>query len=178
VNLSELLVQVLAFVALAYTAVGAGFHRTLEQATARLGLTKPNIQTFPVAVGFMLLAFLVNGLASVLTREFQPDAYDRIEQVTNEMTADVQNVFGAAILGLSAGIGEELLMRGALQPRFGILLTSLLFALLHVQYGLALVLIGLFLTGALLGIERRYFGTTTAILTHAMFNMLVVLAQS
>lgn len=178
VSEAELVVQVLAFIALAYAAVGTGFFRSVREATARLGIRPPNIQTFPIAVGFMFLAFLINGVASVLTREFQPETYERIEQVASDMTANVQNIPGALLLGLSAGIGEEILLRGALQPRFGILLTSLLFALLHVQYGLALVLVGLFLTGVLLGLERRYFGTTAAILTHALFNTIVVLGQA
>ena len=43
---------------------------------------------------------------------------------------------GILTLGLAAGIGEETLFRGALQPRFGLLITSLLFALLHSQYGI------------------------------------------
>jgi len=38
------------------------------------------------------------------------------------------------LLGLSAGIGEEITLRGALQPKLGLALTSLLFAALHVQY--------------------------------------------
>ena len=94
------------------------------------------------------------------------------------MTADVQNPLGALILGLSAGIGEELLLRGALQPRFGIFITSLLFALLHTQYGLTFVLVGLFLIGAMLGKMRVRYGTAAPIITHAVFNLIVVLAQS
>lgn len=178
VNLADLIVQVLFFFGLAYVVVGAGFHRTIREATARLGITWPTPQTIAIAVGFTFLGFIINGTAGVLTEVFQPDVADEIDRVTEELTADVQNPLGAVVLGLSAGIGEEILMRGAVQPRFGILLTSILFALLHVQYGLAFVLVGLFLTGVMLGVERRYFGTTTAIMTHALFNTIVVLIQA
>ncbi|MGH2533893.1 MAG: lysostaphin resistance A-like protein [Thermomicrobiales bacterium] len=178
VGLADLVVQVLFFFGLAYVTVGIGFHRNIREATVRLGIGWPTLRTIGIAVGFTFLAFLINGVAGILTEVFQPDVADQIEQVTEDLTADVQNPLGAAVLGLSAGIGEEILLRGAVQPRFGILLTSALFALLHVQYGLAFVLVGLFFTGVMLGLERKYFGTTAAIITHALFNTIVVLAQS
>ena len=99
-------------------------------------------------------------------------------KITEDMTADVQNPVGAMTLGLSAGIGEELLLRGAIQPRFGLVLTSFFFALLHTQYGLTFVLGGLFAIGMLLGILRNRYGTMAPIIAHAVFNTLVVLAQS
>jgi membrane protease YdiL (CAAX protease family) len=178
VNLADLLIQVLFFFGLAYAVVGAGFHRNLREATVRLGVGWPTLRTIGIAIGCTFLAFFINGIAGILTDVFQPDVSEQIEQVTEDLTANVQNPLGAIALGLSAGIGEEILLRGAVQPRFGILLTSAFFALLHVQYGLAFVLVGLFLTGVMLGLERRYFGTTTAVMTHALFNTIVVLAQS
>jgi membrane protease YdiL (CAAX protease family) len=93
------------------------------------------------------------------------------------MTADVQYPLGAVILGACAGIGEEALFRGAIQPRYGIVLTSLAFALVHSQYGLSFVILGLFLVGVTLGIERKYFGTPAAMMTHAIFNVIAVLVQ-
>ncbi|MGH2559755.1 MAG: lysostaphin resistance A-like protein [Thermomicrobiales bacterium] len=178
VGLADLVIQVLFFFGLAYATVGVGFHRSVKDATKRLGIEWPTLRTISIAVGFTFLAFLINGIAGILTEVVQPDVAEKIDQVTEDLTADVQNPLGAVVLGLSAGIGEEILLRGAVQPRFGILLTSTFFALLHVQYGLAFVLVGLFLTGVMLGVERRYFGTTTAIMTHALFNTIVVLAQS
>src|SRR2546425_13102461 len=35
---------------------------------------------------------------------------------------------GAALVSLAAGVGEEILFRGALQPRLGVVLTAALFA--------------------------------------------------
>jgi membrane protease YdiL (CAAX protease family) len=179
VDLTQLLFQVAFFVALAFILVGAGVYRTLREAIGRLGLDR---KITPRIVGIALLAVIValiiSSLASLATREFQPDTFDQLQQVTKDMTADVQNPLGALILGLSAGIGEELLLRGALQPRFGIVMTSLFFALLHTQYGLTFVLVGLFLIGAMLGKMRVRYGTAAPIITHAVFNVIVVLAQS
>jgi len=81
---------------------------------------------------------------------------------------------GAIALGLFSGIGEEILYRGALQPAFGIVVTSLVFALHHSQYvnpGLLVI----FVIGLLLGLVRKYFGTTSAILVHALYNTVLLL---
>jgi membrane protease YdiL (CAAX protease family) len=120
----------------------------------------------------------VSVTASLVTEWLQPDLVEELEDVTQDMTANIQNPVGAAALGLSAGVGEELLLRGAIQPRLGLVLTSLLFALLHTQYGLTFVLVGLFVVGMILGILRNRYGTMAAIIAHALFNTLVVLAQS
>ena len=95
------------------------------------------------------------------------------------MTVEFQNPLGALILGASAGIGEEAIFRGALQPRYGIVIPSLLFMVLHgPQYGLNVLLLSLFAVSIILGLERKYVNTTAAMITHALFNALQVLALS
>jgi uncharacterized protein len=178
VSIAELVVQVMLLVMLSYISVGFGLRRNFRQATARLGVTRPTFKTVGIGLAGVIVALVFSAAAGVATEVFQPDVSTEIEEGVDDLTADVQNPAGALALGLSAGIGEELLMRGAIQPRFGIPLTSLLFALLHVQYGLSFVLIGLFLIGAMLGVIRDRYGTTAAIITHAAFNTLVVLAQT
>lgn len=178
VSVAYLLVQVLAEVGLALAAIGWWFRRTIQQAICRLGLVRPTGRTVAIALGCTILAFILNGFASYLTEWFQPHVYDEVQKATRDISANVQNPIGAVILGLSAGIGEELLLRGAIQPRIGIVLTSVLFALLHTQYGFSLVVVGLFATGIMLGLERKYYGTTTAIITHVLFDTIVVLAQT
>ena len=77
------------------------------------------------------------------------------------------------LLSLSAGIGEEITLRGALQPKLGIALTSLLFATLHVQYswyGMLSILV----FGLILGVIRKHGSTTAAILVHTVYNSLAV----
>jgi hypothetical protein len=178
VGVDDLIVQVLAEVALAFAAVGWWFHRNARAAGDRLGLHWPSVRGWLAALGFVVLGFVINGVAGVLTQWLQPEFYADIERVTDDITSGVQNPGGALLLGLSAGIGEELLLRGALQPRFGIVLTSIFFALIHMQYGFSIVMVGLFATGVLLGLERKYFGTVAAMATHAIFNTLVVLGQA
>ena len=75
---------------------------------------------------------------------------------------------GALVLGIAAGAGEEALFRGALQPRYGIVLTSIVFALLHApQYGLNMAVLGLFGVSVVLGVARNRYGTTTAMIAHS-----------
>ena len=177
VSLAELALTAIFELSLAYLAVGWLVRRDLRSSTDRLGIRWPGWKTWLIAVGFLLLAYVGSAVGSVLTEIYQPDLADQITGVTDELTTDVQNPVGAVILGASAGIGEEALFRGAIQPRIGIVLTSVLFALVHSQYGLSYVIIGLFLVGVVLGIERKYFGTTAAMITHAMFNVIAVLLQ-
>lgn len=177
VSVAYLVVQTLAEVGLAYVAVGWLIRRNAAEASCRLGLVRPTGRLIAIAIGLTVLVFIANGTAGYLTEVFQPHVSKQISDVTKTITGDLSNPIGAAILGISAGVGEELLLRGAIQPRYGIILTSILFALLHTQYGFSIVVVGLFATGVLLGLERKYWGTTAAIITHALFDTIVVLAQ-
>jgi len=178
VALADLISQFSAFTVLAYVLVGVGLWRNLPEATNRLGLTWPAKRQAVVGVAGFLVGMLVMVVAGVLTQIFQPDFNEEINQATQGITDSVSNPVGAVFFGLGAGISEELLLRGAIQPRFGLILTSMLFALLHNQYGISFVLAGVFSMGMVLGLERKYFGTTAAIITHAIFNTIAVLAGS
>ncbi len=178
-NPTDLLVQALFLTVLAYVLVGVGFIRTFRQATERLGLGVPRPRVVFIALGAVLVGLVLSAVGGALTAQFQPDLYDQVANVTTELTAEVQNPIGALLLGITAGVGEELLFRGAIQPRFGLLLTSLTFAFLHApQYGFSFVILGLFGVGLVLGIERMRYGTVPAIITHAVFNTLAVLAET
>jgi membrane protease YdiL (CAAX protease family) len=174
---AALIAQGLFLIALAYIVVGFGNYRNARQATERLGVRRISVVGIVVAVSSVIAMLFLNGTAGLLMQEFQPELIDDLEDVTNEMTADVQSVPGAVAVGLSAGIGEELLMRGALQPRFGIVITSLFFTALHTQYGLTFVLLGLFGMSLILGWLRNRYGTIAPIIAHAIYNMIAVLIQ-
>jgi membrane protease YdiL (CAAX protease family) len=176
VALIDLISQFSAFTVLAYVLVGVGIWRSFPEATHRLGLSWPTRRQVLVGVGGFLVGMVVMVVAGVLTTVFQPDFNEEINQATQGITDSVSNPIGAIFFGLGAGISEELLLRGALQPRYGLLLSSVLFALLHNQYGISFVLAGVFTMGLILGLERKYFGTTAAIITHAIFNTIAVLA--
>jgi uncharacterized protein len=177
INLSDLLLQIIAFVGLAFILAGILVYRSLPEVIERLDLKRISLPAVGAALGAVVIAFLIQIVASVLTERFQPEVMDDLERVTKDMTANVRSPFGALALGLGAGVSEEILLRGAIQPRFGIVITSVLFALLHVQYGLTFTLAALFLTGVLFGLLKNRYGTWAAIIAHAVFNTLVVFAQ-
>lgn len=178
VAIADLASQFAAFTVLAYVLVGASIWRTFREANNRLGLSWPTRRQVGVGVGGVFAGLFVMVIAGVLTTVFQPGFNQEIEQATEGITESVSNPIGAVFFGLGAGISEELLLRGAIQPRFGLILTSVLFALLHNQYGISFILLGVFLMGVVLGLERKYFGTTAAIITHAIFNTIAVLAAT
>ncbi len=174
----DLVLQAVFEAALALAAVGWPVARSLTAAARRLGLVRPTWRTPVAAVGFLAAAFVLYGVVGIVAQVLQPEIFDDLNRVTNDLTAGVQNPWGAALLGMSAGIGEEAIFRGALQPRFGIALTSVAFALLHApQYGFSIIILGLFAVSVVLGLERQRYGTVASMITHALYNFVAVLAQ-
>jgi len=79
-----------------------------------------------------------------------------------------------ALVALLAGLGEELLFRGALQPVMGLLLASGLFAVAHFITPTYAVLTGLM--GLYLGWLANVAGTLWApIVTHALYDFVAFL---
>lgn len=177
VGVVDLWLQTALFFGLALAAVGWPTVRRTPEALARLGLRVPTLTTIGVAIGFLVVTLVTYSVIAGVAAAVQPEIFDDLESVTDEMTSEVQSPIGAALIGISAGIGEEALFRGALQPRFGIPLTSLAFALVHApQYGLSLIILALFAVAVLLGIERQRYGTVAAMATHALYNFIAVMA--
>jgi membrane protease YdiL (CAAX protease family) len=83
---------------------------------------------------------------------------------------------GIAALALAPGICEEIMFRGALQPRLGIIATALLFTCIHTQYGLSLDALSVFVIAVGLGLIRKFTNTTTSVITHTTYNFIVGLA--
>jgi membrane protease YdiL (CAAX protease family) len=177
VGIPDLVLQGVWWVVVSYAAVGFWYVRSLPEATARLGITGPTWRVIGAGVGFLALTYLAATVIGLIAQVVQPDATTDVDQIVEQMTANVQNPVGALVLGLSAGIGEEAIFRGALQPRYGIVLTSLAFAALHTgQYGINFSTVGIFAISILFGIERQRFGTTAAMITHSLFDIVQVLA--
>jgi membrane protease YdiL (CAAX protease family) len=179
VGVAEIVIQNVALLLLAYVAVGVRIWRSWPEATERLGIVRPDLRTIGIALAATLVALLVAAAFGLLAQQLDPTLGGSLDEVVSQMTEQFQNPLGALILGASAGIGEEAVFRGALQPRYGIVIPSLLFMVLHgPQYGLNVLLLSLFAVSIILGLERKYVNTTAAMITHALFNALQVLALS
>ncbi len=178
VSLTTLWEQGIIFVFMAILGVGFGLRRGWTETRERLGiggLSIPQLLLLPVVVIGLVL---IQGGIGYLWQLTDPASLARINELSGMLfSASTMTVTGAFTIGLSAGIGEELLMRGAVQPRFGILFTTLLFTVLHTQYEFSIATLIVLALGFVLGLVRHYFNTTACILIHAGYNTLIVLAS-
>lgn len=175
--MSLLWVQDLALAVMALVGVGWPSRRDWRSAMARLGLVWPTRRQVMLGLGLGLgmVAVLFPGLYVLekMGLGMNPD----IERLTEEMLGPLlTSLPGVLTLGLAAALGEELVYRGALQPRFGLVVTAALFALTHNQYGLSVATLVVFVLGLVLGWTRQRANTTTAMILHATYNIAIGLA--
>ena len=159
-------------IVLALGAVGFLVRRDLRATLRRLGL-RPLAPRHILLVGLGVAAlFAINAGMDALERVAFPALYARDQSVNRAIAGGLSGA-QALLLGLSAGVGEEITVRGALQPRFGLLPSALLFAALHVQYSWFGILL-VFALGVTLGVIRARTSTTAAIAVHAVYDALAV----
>ncbi|HSH83512.1 MAG TPA: CPBP family intramembrane glutamic endopeptidase, partial [Herpetosiphonaceae bacterium] len=158
-------------------AVGFPVVRTLGQTLQRLGLVRP---TGRQVIGALVLAVLMVGGATLLdagiSRVWQALGWPRTDTAAFErLLGAAISPLGAVVIGVTAGVGEEMVVRGALQPRLGILLSNLFFASLHAfQYGFDGVL-SVFVIGLILGVVRARSNTTTSSIVHGVYDFILVM---
>jgi membrane protease YdiL (CAAX protease family) len=117
--------------------------------------------------------FFVFGQAMIaLSHTLTPEVAKQVDSTTQRLFAPLDNPWGIAALALAPGICEEILFRGAIQPRLGILATALLFASVHTQYALSLDTLAVFVIAIGLGLIRKFTNTTTSSLCHISYNLL------
>ena len=169
----------LAFSALSYLGLallGVGWHtrRPLTESIKRLGLAVPTRRDWLASLALAIALFVLAqaGVAiwakSVSTVEFEMQSLPARQLFEAYVAVLPAGVF----LALASAIGEEILVRGALQPVFGIGVSSLFFVLLHTQYLFAPAALILFLVSLGFGWLRRRQGTSAAIICHAVYNLL------
>lgn len=83
------------------------------------------------------------------------------------------------VVSISAGVSEEILFRGAIQPIIGIWFTSILFIAVHGYIRLntwpkLLFTLFTFLLSMVLGWLFMWFGILSAIIAHAVYDILVL----
>src|SRR5439155_1200855 len=115
----------LGYVLLALASVGFLVRRDVRATLDRLGLKPLTLKdSAALVLGVAgLLAF--NYSADWFQRHALPELWKRDQDFNQALAGGLSGV-QAVLLGMSAGIGEEITMRGALQPRLGLALTALL----------------------------------------------------
>lgn len=163
----------------ALLAIGFPLTRNLGCALARLGLGSLQWRgiSIGILVGIGLAVFITVAEQWIVSLVAQTGLPMTEAELFEELASLPTSLFGAILLGLSAGISEELLVRGVLQPRLGIVLANLVFAMAHgLQYG-ADGLIVVFLLGLLFGVIRMRLGLAPAIMAHAVYDIVLVAAH-
>lgn len=169
----DVLAQNLVFVLAAFLGVGLLTRRDGRALDERLGLVRPTFSQLMVGVRWMILFVFLQAVIGAIWALLQPQQASQLSGLNEELLGNFDTVWEWFLLALAAGVGEELLFRGALQPIFAIVPTSIVFAVAHTQYGLSPATLTVFLLSLVLGMIRKRTNTTVAIFTHAGYNFIL-----
>lgn len=157
--------------------VGVGFlmRRDFRATLERLGLRWMTARQWGLVLLVILLFLAFDYTVLWVWQQLWPASHALVSDITTNLFSDLVGPLAALAVSLSAGIGEEVLFRGALQPRFGLVLTSLLFAVGHAHYGLSPAMVEVFIVSLVLGLVRLRTNTTTCLVVHAGYDFLDLL---
>ena len=126
----ESVVQYLAAGVLAFFSVGFGLRRTWPVTLQRLGLTAPTVVQVVISLGLGLaLALGQRALQSIL-----PLAPGQADRLTSLLAAQLGAPVAGVAVAFAMAVGLEILFRGALQPRLGLVLTTITYTALNTGY--------------------------------------------
>lgn len=155
--------------------VGIFITRDWKSAFKRLGWEKPSMAQVGIGLGLVGFSFAYDLVWSLYTHGLDQDLATKLSAYNSGTFLSSDN-FGIAVMmalatAIFAGVGEETLIRGALQPVVGILPAALLHGVLHAQFAHApIFIIQVALWSVAMGLVRRCTNTTTTIIGHAGFN--------
>jgi membrane protease YdiL (CAAX protease family) len=156
-----------------WAVIGVGWlaRRSLSASLDRLAIRLPRGREVLAGLGGgflgVFVSMVVAGVASFWGYGVDPDVQSLNEALLGPI---FRSLPGILTIGFAAALGEETLFRGALQPLFGILITTVLFAITHNQYGLSISTVVVFFAGLIFALLRRRFNTSTAMIAHATYN--------
>jgi membrane protease YdiL (CAAX protease family) len=163
-----------------FIAAGWPMVRGFRAGLVRLGMVVPTwVQAgIGVALGVVLAAVVSFALDPAIQWLWQTMGWPTTDvEVFERLMSQLLTPVGAVIIGVTAGIGEEMMVRGLLQPRLGIVASNLVFTAAHApQYGTD-ALFSVFVLGLLLGLIRARTNTTTSAIVHGVYDFVVVMAM-
>jgi len=128
-------------------------------------------------VGGLILGCLLGWLAwGVINLAFLNETRDFFVQIIGPWRLNRMEII---LVSVCAGVGEEILFRGAIQPHLGIIWTSILFVVLHGYinpFNSAMTAYGIFVVMAicLLGWTAVQFGLVMAIVAHTVIDIILL----
>ena len=155
--------------------VGLWIRRDVKGTLERLGLVRPTARQvlIGIASGILLVGifWIFDDLLVAFFTTFGITVTD--ETLVNNLFIASYTPLAAVVASISAGLGEELAIRGVIQPRFGIILSALVFTSLHAyQYAWDGV-IGVLLIGLCFGVLRKNTNTSTSAISHGMYDLVL-----
>ena len=171
-SVPDMLATTLPLALMALIGVGFLMRRDLRTTLERLGLGWMTTRQWGLAILVILLFLAFDYAVLWIWQQLWPTSHALVGDITANLFGNLTSPLAALVVSLSAGLGEELLFRGALQPRLGLVLTSLLFAVGHAHYGLSPAMVEVFVVGLVLGLVRRRTNTTTCLVIHAGYDFL------
>jgi membrane protease YdiL (CAAX protease family) len=171
-TIAELVAGQLPFLVLALVGVGLFTRRGLPASLTRLGVVVPPWWHVALAVAAAGAFFAFSLGMDALSHALTPEIAGRVDSTTQHVFGQLTGPLGIAAVALVPGICEEVLFRGALQPRVGLLVTALLFTSVHTEYGLSLDTLAVFTIALGLGLVRKYTSTTGSASCHVAYNLL------
>lgn len=169
----EVAAQQLLFVVVALLGVGLVIRRNGRSLLQRLGLERMTGAQLRLGLRWIVILVALQWLVGVVWGLLDPAAAEQLGGINETLLADFDTWWEWLVLAIAAGVGEEILFRGALQPVFGLPATAVLFAIGHVQYGLTPITGLILVIGLALGLIRRSTNTTVAIFVHAGYNFVL-----
>lgn len=156
---------------------GYGVSRSFSEVLDRLGLRGFGLRTVGLGVGLgLVLVPVIWGVDAGLGALWQALGWPTTDAKAVELLfREFNNPMGAVAVAVSAGVGEELLVRGLLQPRMGLWLSNLFFASIHAPQYYWDALLSVFVTGLMLGWLRRRTNLWVCMLVHGVFDFVVVI---
>lgn len=162
------------YLALALLGVGWLTRRNFAAVLQRLELRLPNRRDWLEGLSLALALFLLSQAGIALWARSVPPHDFEMQTMAAHLIFEAFNgtLASSILLALASALGEEVLFRGALQPVFGIVTTSLFFALLHSQYLFTPAMLILFVLSLCFGWLRNRRGVSAVIICHAAYNLL------
>lgn len=176
VSLDQTAFMGLLWVVAALLGVGLGLRRSWAEVAQRLGLRRPTRED--INLGILTGAGLFLGsivMAAVWTALVPPEQLAEQTAASSQLANAINSLALVFVVSVSASIGEEIFFRGALQPVFGLVPTSLFFALSHAQYTLTPAALWIVVVSLVFGWLRQRTSTTSAIIAHFVYNFVPLL---
>ncbi len=171
VNYGDMVFEESLWVFAALLGVGFMLRRTPQQTLIRLGLRLPTRENIRAGIVTGLALYgLVIVMGIIWTLTVSPEQLQQQTAASQQLARSFNSLGIALVISLAVGIGEEIFFRGALQPVFGNLPTSLVFAVLHTQYTLTPATILILVTSLGFGWVRSRYNTSASIIAHFVYD--------